>query len=95
LNDEFIFLTNKLEEEISISRISDMINEIYTFIHEKLLSSVKSASNKTSHLIRKNVIKVESWWTKQLKHLNSESRRYFSLYRQLKNEDYKIQADLL
>jgi hypothetical protein len=92
---EIEFWINKLDNAKTKSEVSNIVHEIYIFIHKSLNECAERASKEVNTLVLNNVIKIESWWTEELKHLNSEVRRYFSLYRRHGDVKYRIRSDTL
>jgi hypothetical protein len=93
--EETAFWLNKLENAKTNTENKDTLNEVLSFIHMKLYECAKAASIKINKLIRIKKIKVESWWSKELKALNGEMRRYLSLYRRYGNKSDQINSDII
>lgn len=91
---EVDFYIDVLTKASTKASVSNAIHEIYIFIHKSLNECAKIASKETHKLVLNNVIKIEAWWTPELKSLNSECKRYFALYRRHGDQKYRIQADI-
>jgi len=93
--NDIIFWIDKLDNIKTKEEALDVINEVYIFIHKSLNEAAESTSKEINKLVLNNIIKIESWWTPELKHLNSETRRLYALHKRLKVDKYKIQADIV
>jgi len=93
-DDEIDFWISKLEMAKTKNENKTIMDEILEFIHLKLYNSARNASIRISKLIKIKKIKVEGWWSSELKALNMEMRRYLALYRKYGNKCDQISSDI-
>jgi len=87
VNQRLINATTKEENQ-------EQLNTTYDFIHKLLNGGAKKASEKINKLVKDKKIKIEKWWSNDLKMLNSESRKYLSRYRNKGNSDDQMLSNL-
>jgi len=94
LNDEIDAVNSDLSNATTRDDNQLQLNRTHNFIHDLLLNSAKQASKKVNKLVIDKKLKIEKWWSNDLKMLNSESRKFLSRFRNKGNVDDQILSNL-
>jgi hypothetical protein len=80
LNDEIDVINTELANATTKDENQLQLKRTYNFIHDILLDNANLASKKINKFVQDKKLKVEKWWSNDLKMLNSESRKFLSRF---------------